>query len=76
MQLTKFSVYESERVKKWQEGLKEWDGSISKRMIDDRAEDEFWQHKPENDPVVKQLQQELLAFFSFFYAVMEIGPGW
>lgn len=70
MQLTKFSVYESDRVKKWQEGLKEWDGSISKRMIDDRAEDEFWQHylekmsfSSENDPVVKQLQQELLAFF-------------
>ncbi|MGB8461060.1 MAG: SAM-dependent methyltransferase, partial [Priestia megaterium] len=62
MQLTKFSVYESDRVKKWQEGLKEWDGSISERMINDRAEDEFWQQYLEkmsfnsvNDPVVKQL---------------------
>ena len=29
----------------------------------------------ENDPVVKQLQQELLAFESSD-SVMEIGPGW
>ncbi|MCJ7992024.1 hypothetical protein MUB15_27340 [Priestia sp. OVS21] len=83
MQLTKFSVYESDRVKKWQEGLKEWDGSISERMINDRAEDEFWQQYLEkmsfnsvNDPVVKQLQQELLAFLNPNDSVMEIGPGW
>lgn len=83
MQLTKFAVYESDRVKKWQEGLKEWDGSISERMINDRAEDEFWQQYLEkmsfnsvNDPVVKQLQQELLAFLNPNDSVMEIGPGW
>ena len=55
MQLTKFAVYESDRVKKWQEGLKEWDGSISERMINDKAEDEFWQQYLEKCLLIQKM---------------------
>lgn len=76
-------TFTTDFTKLWQEGMKEWDGSLSERMRDDQKEEAFWQGfmpkkelHVEPEPYVFKLQQELLDLLSPSDEVLEIGPGW
>lgn len=69
----------------WKENMKEWDGTLSNRMINDEEEDDFWksflEKKQQNGEVdinsyAYSIQEELLTLLHTNDHVMEIGPGW
>lgn len=69
----------------WEENMKEWDGTISNRMIHDEAEEDFWnsfiekkQQKSEDyiNSYAYRIQAELLSLLHTNDRVLEIGPGW
>ncbi|WP_181438729.1 class I SAM-dependent methyltransferase [Paenibacillus sambharensis] len=67
----------------WRELGKSPDGTLSRRMTDDAAEDAFWaQHLKrydgltEIDPYLEPMRQQLLEWMDREDEVLEIGPGW
>ncbi|MEK4029867.1 class I SAM-dependent methyltransferase [Pseudobacillus sp. FSL P4-0506] len=69
----------------WKENMKEWDGTLSNRMINDEAEDAFWnaflEKKQQNGTVDTNayahiIREELLKLLHESDHVLEIGPGW
>jgi hypothetical protein len=62
--------------------MKDHNGNMPKRMIDDEVEEAFWssmlekkkQQKP--DPYAQVVQRELLSLLNGDDHVLEIGPGW
>jgi ubiquinone/menaquinone biosynthesis C-methylase UbiE len=70
-------------VQLWREGMREWDGTISKRMLDDSEEEQFWKRfikkksfQDKLEAYVHQIQKELLALVDEEDKIIEIGPGW
>ncbi|OLO42705.1 methyltransferase [Alkalihalophilus pseudofirmus] len=68
---------------KWQEGMKDWEGKLPERMIDDHREEVFWQRlikERENqevpDPYAKEIFNEITHLFTSKDDILEIGPGW
>ncbi|WP_203364073.1 class I SAM-dependent methyltransferase [Bacillus sp. REN10] len=70
-------------IELWQEGMKNWDGVLPERMIDDQLEESFWQQLIEKktaeaneDPYAKKIQGFLETLILPEDKVLEIGPGW
>lgn len=71
-------------IELWKENMKEWDGTLSNRMIYDEAEEDFWQsflEKKKNgkgfiNSYAYKIQEELLNLLDTNDRVLEIGPGW
>jgi ubiquinone/menaquinone biosynthesis C-methylase UbiE len=68
--------------KRWQEGIKDWNGKIPERMINDQMEESFWSDylnkKRERSPddYSYPLQEAILENIGEEDKVVEIGPGW
>ncbi|MCE7792191.1 class I SAM-dependent methyltransferase [Salipaludibacillus sp. CUR1] len=68
--------------KRWQEGIKDWNGNIPKRMTDDHSEEAFWAEFLEKktvgeiDPYSAPLREVILSLIKEKDRVLEIGPGW
>lgn len=65
----------------WNEGMKDWNGNLPERMIDDDKEEAFWQtYIPQKsnalDDYASSIRAELLRFLEPGDHVLEIGPGW
>lgn len=65
----------------WIEGMKDWQGKLPERMVDDDKEEAFWQNyipKKTNtlDDYAADIRTELLRFIESTDDVLEIGPGW
>ncbi|WP_235867395.1 class I SAM-dependent methyltransferase [Priestia abyssalis] len=69
----------------WKENMKEWDGTLSNRMIHDEHEEDFWhsflEKKKQNgegyiNSYAYRIQEELLTLLNINDRVVEIGPGW
>lgn len=65
----------------WMEGMKDWNGKLPERMIDDAKEEAFWQTYIPNkssalDDYSADIRTELLRFIEPADHVLEIGPGW
>ncbi len=69
----------------WKENMKEWDGTLSNRMIHDEAEEGFWHSFMEKkkqmggdyiNSYAYRIQEELLTLLHTNDRVVEIGPGW
>ncbi|WP_026105173.1 class I SAM-dependent methyltransferase [Halalkalibacterium ligniniphilum] len=69
----------------WKKNMKEWDGTLSKRMIYDEAEEHFWnsfieKKKQKGEDYINlyayRVQEELLTLVHSKDSVLEIGPGW
>ncbi|WHX30142.1 class I SAM-dependent methyltransferase [Brevibacillus agri] len=67
----------------WLEGMKNWEGRLPERMIDDQLEESFWDQflqrkraEVATDGYVQELGRELLSFIEEGDEVLEIGPGW
>ncbi|OKL35241.1 SAM-dependent methyltransferase [Domibacillus mangrovi] len=69
----------------WKENMKEWDGTLSNRMIHDEAEEGFWHSFMEKkkqmgedyiNSYAYRIQEELLPLLHTDDRVVEIGPGW
>ncbi|OAH55738.1 hypothetical protein AWH48_03415 [Domibacillus aminovorans] len=69
----------------WKENMKEWDGTLSNRMIHDEAEEGFWHSFMEKkkqmggdyiNSYAYRIQEELLTLLRTNDRVVEIGPGW
>ena len=67
----------------WAEGMKEKDGTLSKRMEEDKAEEEFWEEFLNRKDSVRledrdilPLKRRILKLLAKCPRVMEIGPGW
>lgn len=69
----------------WKENMKEWDGTLSNRMIHDKVEEDFWnsflekkKQKGEDylNSYAYRIQEELLTLLNTNDRVLEIGPGW
>lgn len=72
-------------IELWKENMKEWDGTLSDRMVHDEAEDGFWKNflekkKQDGDSYINSyayiIQDELAKLFDKDDRVLEIGPGW
>lgn len=68
--------------KRWQEGIKDWNGQIPERMISDEEEEGFWskflegKHQGILDDYTLPLREAILADIRTEDSVVEIGPGW
>lgn len=69
--------------KLWLEGMKETDGTLSKRMEEDEIEEEFWKDFLSSKDSVRledrdilPLKRRILELLAKCPRVMEIGPGW
>ncbi|MGG3450273.1 class I SAM-dependent methyltransferase [Domibacillus aminovorans] len=69
----------------WKENMKEWDGTLSNRMIHDEEEEGFWHSFMEKkkqmggdyiNSYAYRIQEELLTLLHTNDRVVEIGPGW
>ncbi|WP_100407089.1 class I SAM-dependent methyltransferase [Bacillus solitudinis] len=67
----------------WQEGMKDNNGQIPKRMIDDKLEENFWNqhickrsHNDFIDSYTIDVSRALLTYIEETDSVIEIGPGW
>ncbi|CAM4265210.1 class I SAM-dependent methyltransferase [Paenibacillus alkaliterrae] len=64
----------------WNEGMKDWDGQIPPRMIDDSLEESFWESflagKSKPDDWITGIREQLLSLITEEDHVLEIGPGW
>ncbi|WP_078553023.1 class I SAM-dependent methyltransferase [Bacillus alkalicellulosilyticus] len=70
-------------VQLWQEGMRDWNGNMPERMVDDSLEEQFWQDvitrkapNPTSDPHIQPLLQKLISYVQHEDSVLEIGPGW
>ncbi|TWI59007.1 class I SAM-dependent methyltransferase [Halalkalibacter nanhaiisediminis] len=79
LQVNSFMSYEE----KWQEGMKDLEGKLPQRMVNDECEEDFWKrliterkHKDVPDPYAKEIFKEISSLFSSEDHVLEIGPGW
>lgn len=76
--LYSYSSYEE----KWQEGMKNWEGKLPKRMTDDACEEEFWEkwlqkkdHRLLPEPYAERIFAEIAELITMEDTILEIGPG-
>lgn len=67
----------------WREGIKDWNGRLPERMVDDELEETFWKsyvdRKSENlplEPYAQKVCEKLFTLINEEDHVLEIGPGW
>lgn len=64
----------------WREGIKDWNGNMPERMVNDEAEETFWEQFMERksgvDPYSRAISAELCTLIKPEDEVLEIGPGW
>ncbi|BAQ09712.1 SAM-dependent methyltransferases [Bacillus sp. OxB-1] len=64
----------------WREGIKDWDGNLPERMVNDDLEESFWEQMMERksgvDAYSLSISEELLTLVGQKDKVLEIGPGW
>lgn len=67
----------------WQEGIRDWEGNLPKRMVDDESEEDFWKglverkkERYEPDPYARKMLEAILPELKESDSVLEIGPGW
>ncbi|WP_046173443.1 class I SAM-dependent methyltransferase [Domibacillus indicus] len=72
-------------IELWKERRKEWDGTLSSRMTNDKEEEDFWasfiekKKRTGGDPVnsyAHRIQEALFELLQPHDRVLEIGPGW
>ncbi|WP_100401394.1 class I SAM-dependent methyltransferase [Bacillus sp. FJAT-42315] len=70
-------------VELWKEGMRNWDGVLPERMVNDELEEAFWQQlidkktvEANEDPYAKKIQGFLDTLILPEDEVLEIGPGW
>ncbi|MFD2214891.1 class I SAM-dependent methyltransferase [Metabacillus endolithicus] len=68
---------------KWQEGIKDWQGNLPERMVNDQSEENFWQEllkKKENigkpDSYAIEIMKHVSSLIDDQDELLEIGPGW
>lgn len=67
----------------WQEGIKDWNGRLPERMVDDELEETFWKNYVDRksvtvprDTYAQKVCEELFTLINKENHVLEIGPGW
>ncbi|MFJ5765680.1 class I SAM-dependent methyltransferase [Lysinibacillus sp. NPDC093210] len=66
----------------WQEGMKDWQGQMPERMVNDQLEEQFWSQSiarkkiGQTDPYAARIFQEIKKHIQPHHSVVEIGPGW
>ena len=66
----------------WQEGMKDWQGQMPERMVDDQLEEQFWSQSiarkkvGQTDPYAARIFEEIKQHIQPEHSVVEIGPGW
>ncbi len=66
----------------WQEGMKDWQGQMPERMVNDQLEEQFWAQSisrkkaGQTDPYAAKIFQEIKKSIQPEQSVLEIGPGW
>ncbi|MFJ7666199.1 class I SAM-dependent methyltransferase [Lysinibacillus sp. NPDC097195] len=66
----------------WQEGMKDWQGQMPERMLNDQLEEQFWSQSiarkkiGQTDPYATQIFEEIKKHIQPHHTVIEIGPGW
>ncbi|MBM7605019.1 DNA-binding NarL/FixJ family response regulator [Metabacillus crassostreae] len=68
---------------KWQEGIRDWEGNLPERMVNDQSEERFWQellkkknNAGEPDPYAVEVMKYVTSLLSDEDDLLEIGPGW
>lgn len=68
---------------KWQEGIRDWEGNLPERMVNDQSEERFWQellkkknNAGEPDPYAIEVMKYVSSLLSDEDDLLEIGPGW
>ncbi|MFV8828120.1 class I SAM-dependent methyltransferase [Alkalihalobacterium sp. APHAB7] len=79
IQDNRIRIYEE----KWQDGMKDWEGKLPERMVNDKTEEAFWKKlikERENQEVPDRYAKEIYGALSSMFGtedhVLEIGPGW
>ena len=66
----------------WQEGMKDWQGQMPERMVNDHLEEQFWSQsvarkkRGQTDPYAARIFEEIKRSIQPEHSVLEIGPGW
>ncbi|QDP99104.1 methyltransferase domain-containing protein [Lysinibacillus fusiformis] len=66
----------------WQEGMKDWQGHMPERMVNDHLEEQFWSQSiarkktGQIDPYAARIFEEIKGTIQPEHSVLEIGPGW
>ncbi|MGN4124716.1 class I SAM-dependent methyltransferase [Lysinibacillus sphaericus] len=66
----------------WQEGMKDWQGQMPERMVNDHLEEQFWSQSiarkktGQTDPYAARIFAEIKRSIQPEHSVLEIGPGW
>lgn len=68
---------------KWQEGIRDWEGNLPERMVNDQSEERFWQellkkknNAGEPDHYAIEVMKYVTSLLSDEDELLEIGPGW
>lgn len=69
--------------KRWQEEMKDWEGRLPDRMVNDESEEIFWKNflrEREGKDIRDEYAQHIFKEISHYYHaddhILEIGPGW
>lgn len=66
----------------WQEGMKDWQGQMPERMVNDQLEEQFWSQSiarkkmGQTDPYAALIFEAMKQRIRPEHSVIEIGPGW